>query len=66
MELAAGPRVDLAPAVLAVVLQARHVGAEERGELAAAASAVTLVTHLVVQHVRLHLHLRAKGRDQLR
>lgn len=48
MELAAGARVDLGPAVLAVVLQARDVGAEERGELAGTATAAALVTHLVV------------------
>ena len=62
VELPAGAVVDGLPAVLAVVLQAGHVGAEERRELAAAARAGALVAHLVVQHVRLHLHLgRGKG-----
>ena len=57
MELAAGARVDLGPAVLAVVLETRDVGAEEWGELAGATTAATLVTHLVVKYVRLHLDL---------
>ena len=38
-------------------LQTGDVGAEERRELAAAASPLTLVAELVVQHVRLHLDL---------
>ena len=44
MEFAPGVRVNLAPAALAVVLQARDVGAEERRELVVAARALTLVT----------------------
>lgn len=60
VELAAGARVDGRPAMLAVVLQTGDVGAEEGRELAAAAGALALVAHLVVQHVRLHLHLRGK------
>ena len=58
VELAAGPGVDGRPAVLAVVLQAGDVGAEERGELAAAARPLALVAQLVVEHVWLHFHLR--------
>lgn len=57
VELSAGARVDVGPAELAVVLQARHVGAEEGRELASAARPLTLVAQLVVQNVRLHLHL---------
>ena len=57
MELAAGARVYLGPAVLAVVLETRDVGAEERSELAGATTATTLVTHLVVKYVWLHLDL---------
>jgi len=56
VELAPRPAVYGLPAVLAVVLQTGDVGAEEGGELAAASRALALVTHLVVQHVRLHLH----------
>lgn len=53
----AGSRVDAGPAVLAVVLQAGDIGAEEGGKLPPAARPLALVTHLVVQDVRLHLHL---------
>ena len=63
MELPAGPAVDVLPAVLAVVLQARHVRAEKGRELAATARALALVAHLVVQHVGLHFNL--KNRDHL-
>lgn len=66
VKLSAGSRVDAGPAVLAVVLQASDVGTEEGGELPPAASPLALVTHLVVQDVRLHLHLgegrRGRGR----
>lgn len=60
VELTAGTRVDVGPAELAIVLQAGDVGAEEGRKLAAAASALALVAQLVVQHVRLHLHLRRR------
>ena len=63
MELAAGPGVDGRPAVLAVVLEAGDVGAEERRKLAAAARALALVTQLVVQDVWLHFHL-GRGREE--
>ena len=46
------------PRPAATDLQAGDVGAEEGRELAGAAGALALVTHLVIQHVRLHLHLR--------
>ncbi len=58
VELAARTWVNLGPAVLAIVLQARHVGAEEGRKFAAATRPLTLVAHLVVEHVRLHLHLQ--------
>lgn len=61
VELAAAARVNARPAVFAVVLQTGHVGAEERCELAAAAHALTLVADLVVQYVRLHLHLQRRN-----
>lgn len=61
VELPAGARVDGRPAVLAVVLQTGDVGAEERRELAAAASPLALVTQLVVQHVWLHFHLQIRS-----
>lgn len=64
VKFSAGPRVDAGPAVLAVVLQAGDVGTEEGRKLAAAACALALVTHLVVQHVRLNLHLQGRPREK--
>lgn len=52
--------MDAGPAVLAVVLQAGDVGTEEGGELASTACPLALVAHLVVQDVRLDLHLAKK------
>lgn len=57
VELPAGSAVDGLPAVLAVVLQAGHVGAKERGKFASASRTLALVAHLVIQDVRLHLYL---------
>lgn len=57
VELSAGPGVDGRPAVLAVVLQTGHVGAEERSKLPAAAGALALITELVIQDIWLHFHL---------
>lgn len=62
VKLSAGSRVDAGPAVLAVVLQAGDVGTEEGGELPPTACPLALITHLVIQDVRLHLHL---GRSRL-
>lgn len=58
MELTASPGVDGCPAVLAIVLQAGHISAEERGKLPATASALALVTQLVIQDIWLDFHLR--------
>lgn len=57
VELSAGTRVDVGPAELAVVLQTCDVGAEEGRKLASAARPLTLITQLIIQNVRLHLHL---------
>ena len=48
VELAAGSGVDLGPAMLAVILQACYVGAEEWRKLATTAGALALITHLVI------------------
>lgn len=55
--------MDLSPAVLTIVLQACHIRAEERCELASAPRALAFVTHLVIKNVRLDLNLeeRRKG-----
>lgn len=58
MELTTGPGVDGCPAVLTVVLQTGHIGAEERSKLPPTAGALTLITQLVVQNIWLHFHLR--------
>lgn len=63
MELAASPGVDGCPAVLAIVLQAGHISAEERGKLPTTASALALVTQLVIQDIWLDFHLR--WRDEM-
>lgn len=57
MELAAGPGVDGCPAILTVVLQTGHIGAEERSKLPPTASALALITQLVVQDIWLDFHL---------
>lgn len=56
--------MDAGPAVLAVVLQAGDVGTEEGGELAPTACPLALVAHLVVQDVRLDLHLAKKKKKK--
>ena len=57
VEFSAGAGVDVSPAELTVVLQAGHVGAEERGKLPTATRTLTLITQLVVQNIGLYLHL---------
>lgn len=56
VELSSGPGVDRCPAVFAVVLQAGHVGAEERSKLPPAARALALIAQLVIQDIWLHFH----------
>lgn len=65
VKLAPGPGVDVGPAELAVVLKTGDVSAEERSKLPAAACALTLIAQLIVQDVRLHLHLCARGNTHL-
>ena len=54
-------RVHGSPAVLAVVAQAVDVATEVGGIAVAAVHSVTLITHLVVQHIWLHFNLQEKG-----
>lgn len=61
VEFPAGPGMDSSPAIFTVILQTRHVSTEERGELAAAAGALTLVTQLIVQDIWLNFHLRPQN-----
>ena len=60
VELSPGPWVDDRPALFTVILQARDISAEEGCKFATTASPVTLVAHLIVQDIRLDLHLREK------
>lgn len=64
VELSARPGVDTGPAVLTVVLQAGDIGTEEGGKLPPTARPLALVTHLIVQDVRLHLHLKEGQRKE--
>ena len=57
MELLAGEGVDSGPAVFAVVLETADRAAVEGSKLAIALDTMALVTHLVIHHIRLHLHL---------
>lgn len=61
VELPAGPGMDSSPAIFTVILQTRHVSTEERGELPAAAGALTLVTQLIVQDIWLNFHLQPQN-----
>lgn len=55
--LALGAAVDVRPALLAVVLEAVELRAEERRVAVVAALAFAFVTGLIVEHVRLQLDL---------
>lgn len=57
VELPPRSGVDLSPAVFAVILQTGHVGAEKWRELATAPRPLALITQLVIQNIRLDLHL---------
>lgn len=57
VELTALSTVDLDPALFTVVLQTSDIGAEKWCELASAARALTLIAHLIIQHVWLDLNL---------
>lgn len=63
VEFPAGTGMDSSPAIFTVILQTRHVSTEERGELAAAAGALTLVTQLIVQDIWLNFHLQQETRQ---
>lgn len=61
VEFPAGTGVDSSPAIFTVILQTRHVSAEEGRELAAAARALTLVAQLIVQDIWLNFHLQPQN-----
>lgn len=61
VEFPAGTGVDSSPAIFTVILQTRHVSAEEGRKLAAAARALTLVAQLIVQDIWLNFHLQPQN-----
>lgn len=65
VELTSRTRVDICPAELTVILQASDIGTKERSEFSSTACALALITHLVIQHVWLYLHLENERRRLL-
>lgn len=63
MELTSCTGVDICPTKLTVILQASDIGTKKGSKLPATACALALVTHLVIQHIWLHLHLEREGRQ---
>lgn len=57
VKFSAGSGMYDRPTLFTVVLQACHVGAEKGREFPGTPCAVTLVTELVIQHVRLDFNL---------
>ena len=49
--------VNDCPALLTVILQARDISAEEGRKFTCATCAVTLITQLIVQHIRFYFNL---------
>ena len=64
--LLAGQGMHCGPAVVAVVLETAHGTTVEGSILSIALNTMTLITHLVLHDIRLHLNLTTKkGRHQL-
>lgn len=63
MEFTSCTRVDICPTKLTVILQASDIGTKERSKLPTAPRTLALVTHLVIQHVWLYLHLLEWNRN---
>jgi hypothetical protein len=55
--------MDLGPALLTVVLQAGHIGAEEWSKLSSTTGTLTFVTQLIIKYVRLHLDLQPQEQE---
>jgi cytoplasmic polyadenylation element-binding protein len=55
VKLSARATVNRGPALLAIILETSHVRTEERSKLSATSPSLTLVTELIIQHVRLYL-----------
>lgn len=57
MEFTSCPRVDVRPTKLTVILQASDIGTKKGSKFATAPGTLAFITHLVIQHVWLYLHL---------
>lgn len=62
VELTSCTRVDIRPTELTVILQASDIGTEKGSKFPTTACALAFVTHLVIQHIWLHLHLENERR----
>ena len=58
VEFPSRTRMNLRPALFAIVLQTSDIGTEERSKFASTTYPLALVTHLIIQNIRLHFHLR--------
>lgn len=63
MEFTSCTGVDICPTKLTVILQASDIGTKERSKLPTASCALAFVTHLVIQHIWLYLHLLEQNRN---
>lgn len=63
MELTSCTRVDICPTKLTVILQASDIGTKKGSKFPTTACALAFITHLVVQHIWLHLHLKKEMED---
>lgn len=57
MELTSCTGVDICPTKLTVILQASDIGTKKGGKFSTTACALAFITHLVIQHIWLYLHL---------
>lgn len=63
MEFTSCTGVDICPTKLTVILQASDIGTEERSKLSTTSCALAFVTHLVIQHIWLYLHLLERHKE---
>ena len=59
--LGAGSRMDGGPAMLTVVAKTVDVATEVGGIASIAVHPLTLIAHLIIQNIRLHLNLQDRG-----
>lgn len=66
VELSPSTRVYACPAVFTVILQTGNIGTKEWSKFSTTASALAFITHLIIQHIWLHFHLRWKEEITIR